>query len=172
MPAVNGVGATQGASGHPDRALDFQAAVYAIVRLDEQIEDLESKQTEINAMLTLLRNQRVSLCADINRIHAMAGKPNRSMPVLDRHMVVENGIISTRRVISPVALHVAAMQKLEPLVRVPVVVGGTMDGYGDFGHHVAVGGERGETVGPARLHAEWLARSDCGEPMDPVEAED
>ncbi len=161
MDRANGDMATQGDGVQTDQPShrDFQATLYAVVRIDEEIEDLEDKQSEILAKLTLLRNQRVSLVTDIKRIHHAAGNPDRSIPVLDRHLVIDKGLVVTRRIISAVALHAAAMRRMNPAQVAPRAVVGTLDGFGDIGHHVVVGDGCGETM--ARVCRQRVQRTLC-----------
>ncbi len=128
MPRENGCAAT-----HPtDRAV-FQEALYELVQIDREIEDLLSKECEIEARLSILANHRVLASADTLRVYTAAGKPTCSIPVLDRHVVIECGTVRTRPIVRSEDLHAAAIRHKADLA--PCM---PQDGFGDVPHHAGV----------------------------------
>ncbi len=161
MDPTNGApGATQGAEGRADNDSyeSFLDALRQIVGIDHDLEELDRQHGVIDRDRTALASRRVTLVTAINAIYRRAGAPTCSMHVLNRDVVIERQVITTRPSRTPASIHAAARSAgldgvprssigLDPMLGIPAAItGGTLDGYGygDLTPHPATIGECGE----------------------------
>ncbi len=165
MPDGNGSSATYG-DGVPvddDSFESFFNSLKQLVGVDHDLEELDRQHSVIERDRNALTKRRVALVTAINATYRRAGAPTCSMQVMNRHIVIEKQIVTTRPSRTPASIHAAARSArldavprssigLDPMLGMPTgITGGTLDGYGygDLTPHPAAIGECGEAMSAA-----------------------